>query len=104
MASSLCSARIMKKEGKMPAHLCDQPSSSSSARKGGRHKGKMATRKTTPKQKQEAGTNSHPKNRGRKSDFDKLLHLIDGYMTSVSPEVRDLIHEWERDLRELSAN
>jgi len=70
----------------------------------GRPRGKMAPRRTTSKQKKEAGTSSHSNKRGRKHDFDKLLHLIDGYMTSISPEVRALIHEWERELREISVN
>jgi len=70
----------------------------------GRPKGKMATRRTNTKQKQEVGTSSHPNKRGRKPDFDKLLHLIDGYRTGVSPEVHALIHEWERELREISVN
>jgi len=67
-------------------------------------RGKMAPRKTSSDMKMEAGTSSQPNKRGRNPDLDKLLHLIDGYMTGISPTVRSLIHEWERGLREISTN
>jgi len=64
----------------------------------------MAPRKTSSDMKRETGTSSQPNKRGRKPDLDKLLHLIDGYMTGIFPAVHSLIHEWECELREISAN
>lgn len=64
----------------------------------------MAPRKTNSTKNTDDGPSSHSNKRGRNPDFDKLLHLRDGYMTHISPEVHSLIHGWECEVREINAN
>lgn len=64
----------------------------------------MVPRKVKWVPKQEEGTSENPKRRGRKSEAEHMMSIIDAYMAGNPPKIWEQINGWERELRSISLN